>query len=75
MCGGDLAQAAAMLLASAVGETEAGSASGGVTWTQLYNEVFGPTGTSHCTGSSCHTNTKGGFEVRNDQGRPLSQGS
>ncbi|MFO0658720.1 MAG: hypothetical protein U0165_02645 [Polyangiaceae bacterium] len=40
----------------------AGSTSGGVTWTQLYNEVFGPTGTSHCTGSSCHTNLKGGFK-------------
>ncbi len=35
---------------------------GGITWTQLYNGVFGPTGTSACTGSSCHTNTKSGFK-------------
>jgi hypothetical protein len=33
-----------------------------VTWTTLYNTVFGPSGTSHCTGSNCHTNTQSGFK-------------
>jgi hypothetical protein len=33
-----------------------------VTWTQLYTEIFGPGGTSDCTGGGCHTNSKGGFK-------------
>jgi hypothetical protein len=32
-----------------------------VTWTQIYNSMFGPNGTSSCLGSSCHTNSRSGF--------------
>jgi hypothetical protein len=39
---------------------DAGSA-GGVTWTTIYNTVFGPSGTSTCAGSSCHTGSRSGF--------------
>ena len=36
--------------------------SSGITWTQIYNSTFGPSGTASCTGGSCHTNTKSGFK-------------
>jgi hypothetical protein len=32
-----------------------------VTWTELYNTIFGPKGTSPCTGGSCHTGSRSGF--------------
>jgi hypothetical protein len=36
---------------------------GGVTWTQLYNGIFGPSGTSSCVaGGGCHTVLQGGFK-------------
>jgi hypothetical protein len=34
-----------------------------VTWTQLYDGIFGPTGTSNCAeGGGCHTNNQSGFQ-------------
>jgi hypothetical protein len=42
--------------------TSSTSSSSGVTWTEIYNGVFGPSGTSTCTGSSCHTNSRSGFK-------------
>jgi hypothetical protein len=34
-----------------------------VTWTELYNGIFGPTGTSNCSlSSSCHVQSQGGFQ-------------
>jgi hypothetical protein len=41
------------------------SAGGTVTWTQIYNTMFGPSGTSTCTGSSCHTGSRSGFACGN----------
>jgi hypothetical protein len=40
------------------------SSSGGtVTWTELYNDIFGPTGTSNCSrSSSCHVQSRVGFQ-------------
>jgi hypothetical protein len=41
----------------------AGGSTGGVTWTKIYGDIFGPSGTSSCTvNGGCHTNTKGGFK-------------
>jgi hypothetical protein len=43
---------------------DAGSGGGGTTastWTDIYNGVFGPSGTSTCSGSSCHTSSRSGF--------------
>jgi hypothetical protein len=41
----------------------AGGSTGGVTWTQIYNDIFGPSGTSSCSvNGGCHTNTKAGFK-------------
>jgi hypothetical protein len=37
------------------------SSSGAVTWTEIYDTVFGPSGTSTCSGGSCHTNSRNGF--------------
>jgi hypothetical protein len=38
-----------------------GTGGGGVTWTQIYNTMFGPSGTSTCGGGGCHSSSKGGF--------------
>jgi hypothetical protein len=41
--------------------TEAGPAA--PTWTELYNNYFGPGTPGHCSGTGgCHTNTRGGFK-------------
>lgn len=40
-----------------------GSATGDVTWTLLYNTVFGPNGTSNCSANGgCHTAIQNGFK-------------
>lgn len=56
-CGGGSSSSSSSTTSSST--TGGGS---GVTWTDLYNNVFGPSGTSTCTGSSCHTSTKSGFK-------------
>jgi hypothetical protein len=47
------------------GGTDAGTttvdAGSGVTWTSIYNSVFGPSGTSTCAGSGCHSSSQSGF--------------
>lgn len=45
------------------GPSNAGDASGPApTWTQLYNQYFGPATPGHCSGTGgCHTNLRGGF--------------
>jgi hypothetical protein len=45
---------------SSSGTTSSGSAT---TWTQLYNGIFGPSGTSSCVaGGGCHTTSQSGFK-------------
>ncbi|MBK8254189.1 MAG: hypothetical protein IPK82_16170 [Polyangiaceae bacterium] len=40
-----------------------GGAGGDVTWTSLYNTVFGPNGTSNCAANGgCHTAIQNGFK-------------
>lgn len=46
---------------SSSSSSSSGSSSSGVTWTTLYDTIFGPTGTSNCTGTSCHATGQMGF--------------
>ncbi len=32
-----------------------------MTWTTIYDTIFGPSGTSTCSGSGCHTKSQSGF--------------
>jgi len=41
--------------------TTTSSGGGTVTWTQIYTQVFGPSGSASCTGSTCHTSSVSGF--------------
>jgi len=48
---------------SSTSSTTSSTSTGGgtVTWTQIYTQVFGPSGSASCTGSSCHTSNVSGF--------------
>jgi len=47
---------------SAATTTSATSGSGAaVTWTQIYNATFGPSGDATCAGGGCHTGNVSGF--------------
>jgi len=48
--------------------TSTTSSSGAVTWTEIYNSMFGPSGTSTCAGGSCHTNSRNGFQCSSNSG-------
>jgi hypothetical protein len=59
-CGGGSTSSSSSSSSSTSSSTSSG---GGVTWTQLYNGIFGPTGTSSCVaGGGCHTFTQSGFK-------------
>lgn len=48
--------------ASSTAASSSSSSGGGVTWTSLYNGLFGQSGTSTCNAvGGCHTGSKGGF--------------
>ena len=46
---------------SSAAASSSSSTGGPVTWTEIYNQVFGPSGTSPCSGSGCHTTSRSGF--------------
>jgi hypothetical protein len=69
-CGGGSGSTSSSSSTSSSGTTSSSSSSsssssGGtaVTWTTLYNTVFGPSGSSSCvSGGGCHTSTQSGFK-------------
>ncbi len=49
-------------VASSTVASSSSSSGGGVTWTSLYNGLFGQSGTATCNAvGGCHTGSKGGF--------------
>jgi hypothetical protein len=50
-------------VSSGPSSTTSTGAGGDVTWTDLYNNIFGPTGSASCvSGGGCHTLSQSGFK-------------